>query len=88
MLVATPTYGERYRDHKDHHMVFIYLEKAYDKISRTAMLWPLKKHKVLAKYIILVKDMFTNVVTSFRACDSETNTWKDMFTNVVQQQMK
>jgi hypothetical protein len=34
MLVATPTYGERYRDHKDHHMVFIYLEKAYGKISR------------------------------------------------------
>jgi hypothetical protein len=45
-------------------MVFIDLEKAYDKIPRNIMLWDLNKHKVLTKYIGLIKDMYTNVVAS------------------------
>ena len=55
---------ERYREHKkDLHMVFIDLEKAYDKIPRNVMWWALEKHKVPAKYITLIKDMYDNVVT-------------------------
>ena len=45
-------------------MVFIDLEKAYDKIPWNVMWWALEKHKVLAKYITLIKDMYDNVVTS------------------------
>ena len=64
---------ERYREQKkDLHMVFIDLEKAYDKIPRMGMWWVLEKHKVPTKYISLIKDMHTNVVTSVRAGDSVT----------------
>jgi hypothetical protein len=66
---------ERYRTQKDLHMVFIDLEKAYDKIPRIVMWWALEKHKVPTKYISLIKDMYTNVVTSVRAGDSETDTF-------------
>ena len=46
---------ERYRKQKkDLHMVFINLEKAYDKIPRNVMWWALEKHKVPAKYITLI----------------------------------
>ena len=39
-------------------MVFIDLEKAYDKVSRNVMWWALEKHKVPTKYITLIKDMY------------------------------
>jgi hypothetical protein len=57
---------ERYKEQKkDLHMVFIDLEKAYGKIPRNILWWALEKHKVPAKYITLIKDMYDNVVTSF-----------------------
>jgi hypothetical protein len=49
---------------KDLHMVFIDLEKAYDKILRNVMWWALDKHKVLTKYVTLIKDMYDNAMTS------------------------
>ena len=56
---------EWYREKKkDLHMVFIDLEKAYDKISRNVMWWALDKHKVPTKYVTLIKDMYNNAVTS------------------------
>ena len=54
---------ERFREQKDLHIVFIDLEKAYDKIPRNVMWWSLDKHKVSSKYVTLIKDMY-NVVTS------------------------
>jgi PIN domain nuclease of toxin-antitoxin system len=46
------------------HVVFIDLEKAYDKVARNIMWWVLQKHKVSTKYITLIKDMYDNVVIS------------------------
>jgi hypothetical protein len=54
-------------------MTFINLEKVYDKVHRNVMWWVLQKHKVLKKYIALIKDMYDNSVTSVRTCDGDTN---------------
>ena len=64
---------KRYREKKDLHMVFIDLEKAYDKIPRNVMGWALDKHKVPTKYVGLIKDMYNNVVTSVRTSDRDTD---------------
>jgi hypothetical protein len=58
---------------KDLHMVFIDLEKAYDKVPQNVMWWALQKYKVSTKYITLIKDMYDNVVTSVRTSDGDTN---------------
>jgi hypothetical protein len=56
---------ERCKEQKeDLHMVFIDLEKAYDKVLRNVMWWALQKHKVSIKYITLIEDVYDNVVTS------------------------
>jgi hypothetical protein len=54
-------------------MIFINLEKVYDKVPRNIMWWALQKYKVSIKYITVVKDMYDNVVTSVRASDGDTN---------------
>jgi hypothetical protein len=65
---------KRYREQKkDLHMVFIDLEKAYDKVPRNVMWWALEKHKVLTKYVTLIKDIDRDVVTFVRTCDGDTN---------------
>jgi hypothetical protein len=49
---------------KDLHVVFIDLEKAYDRIRRNVMWWALDKHKVPTKYVTLIKDMYNNAVVT------------------------
>ena len=62
---------KRYREQKkDLHMVFIDLEKAYDKVSRNVMWWALEKHKVPTKYITVIKDMYKDATTFVRTCDA------------------
>jgi hypothetical protein len=60
-------------------MVFIDLEKDYDKVSRNVMWWALQKNKVSTKYICLIKDMYDNIVISVRTSDGDTN---DFPTNI------
>jgi hypothetical protein len=65
---------ERCREQKkDMHIIFIDLEKTYDKVHRNIMCWVLQKHKVSSKYITLFKDMYDNVATSVRTSDGDTN---------------
>jgi len=64
---------ESYREQKkDLHMVFIDLEKAYDKVLRNVMWWALENHKVPTKYITLIKDMYKDAMTFVRTCDGDT----------------
>jgi hypothetical protein len=63
-------YGE---EKKDLHMVFIDLEKAYDKVPRDVMWWAFKKHKVPTKYITLIKDMYKDTMTCVRTYDGDTS---------------
>jgi hypothetical protein len=53
-------------------MVFIDLEKVYEKIPRNAMWWALDKHKVPTKYVELIKDIYDTVVSSVRTSDRDT----------------
>jgi Reverse transcriptase (RNA-dependent DNA polymerase) len=55
-------------------MIFIDLEKAYDKIPRNIMWWALKRKLVPTKYVTLIKE-YTNAVTCVRACDGESDTF-------------
>jgi hypothetical protein len=65
---------ERYREEKkDLHMVFIDLEKAYDKVPRDIMWWALEKHNVPTKYITLIKDIYKDAMTCVRTCDGDTS---------------
>ena len=64
---------ERDREQKKNlHMVFIDLEKAYDKVPRNVMWWVLEKHKVPTKYITLIKDMYKDAMTCIQTCDGVT----------------
>jgi Reverse transcriptase (RNA-dependent DNA polymerase) len=54
-------------------MIFIDLEKAYDKVPINIMWWAIEKKRVPTKYVTLIKDMYTNVVTCVRACDRESD---------------
>jgi hypothetical protein len=54
-------------------MIFIDMEKTYDKVPRNATWWALQKHKVSLKYITLIKDMYDNIVISVRTSNEDTN---------------
>jgi hypothetical protein len=65
---------ERYREQKkDMYMVFIDLEKAYDKVPMNVMWWALQKYKVSTKDIDHIKDMYNNIVKSVQTSDRDTN---------------
>lgn len=55
-------------------MIFTDLKKAYNKMPRNGIWWILlDKHKVLSKYVELIKDVYNNIVTSAPTSDEDTN---------------
>ena len=60
---------ERLRERKRNlHVVFINLEKTYDKVPREVLWWTLMKKVVPITYIKIIKDMDDGVVANVRTC--------------------
>ena len=58
---------ETYRAQKrDVHMIFINLEKAYDRIPKKLLWWALMKKGVSLRYINFIKDMYEGATTGVR----------------------
>ena len=51
---------------KNLQMVFINLEKAYDKVPIEVPWWVLEKKKITTRYIDLIKDMYDSSVITIR----------------------
>ena len=64
---------ERYREaKKDLHMIFIDLEKAYDKVPRNLIWWALQRKNVTSRYIELIQDMYRDATTMVRSAVGDT----------------
>ncbi|KAJ7949585.1 Retrovirus-related Pol polyprotein LINE-1 [Quillaja saponaria] len=64
---------EKYREtKKDIYMVFIDLEKAYNKVPRQVLWWVLEKKMVPTKYVEVIKDMYEGVMTRVQTVDDMT----------------
>ena len=60
--------AEKYREKgRDVHMVFIYLEKAYDRVPRQELWRCLREKMVPEKYVRLIKEMYRDVKTRVRS---------------------
>ena len=60
--------AEKYREKgRDLHMVFIDLEKAYDRVPREELWRCLREKMVPEKYVLLIKEMFRDVKTRVRS---------------------
>ncbi|CAH9116420.1 unnamed protein product [Cuscuta europaea] len=64
---------EKYRDtKKDLHLVFIDIEKAYDRVPREVLWWAITRKGISRKYISIIMDMYDACTTSVRTSVGRT----------------
>ncbi|KAJ2945082.1 hypothetical protein O0L34_g9136 [Tuta absoluta] len=55
---------EKYKSlQRDLHLIFIDLEKAFDRVPRNLIWEALRAHNIPEQYIVLIQDMYTNITT-------------------------
>ena len=65
---------EKYRSRRrDLHIVFIDLEKTYDRVPRDVLWTALEKKEVCVAYIKVIHNMYDGVLTKVRTPGGETN---------------
>ncbi|XP_046968859.1 uncharacterized protein LOC124536372 [Vanessa cardui] len=65
---------EKYRRaHKNLHMVFIDVEKAYDRVPREVLWWALKEKGLPGKYVELARAMYRGSCTYVRSLAGNTD---------------
>ena len=57
----------------DLHMVFIDLERAYDKVPRDLIWWTLEEKGATKRYIEMIQDMYSGAMTTVRTVIGKTN---------------
>ena len=66
---------EKYREkNKDLHMVFVDLEKTYDRVPRELIWWSLRKKRVPEAYIKIIQDMYEDCQTQVTTREGNTET--------------
>ena len=64
---------EKYREkNKELHMVFVDLEKAYDRVPRELIWWSLRKKRVPGAYIKIIQDMYGDCQTQVTTREGNT----------------
>lgn len=68
---------EKYQSmRKDLHMIFIDLEKAFDRVPRSLIWHALRAHNVPETYVSSIKDMYTEVHTRVRSTAGTSNDFR------------
>ena len=57
-------------------MIFVYLEKAYDRVPRYIIWWALRKKNIGEEYIKLIQDMYDGCTTSVRTLIGSTESFE------------
>ena len=61
---------------KNLHMIFVDLEKAYDRVPRDIIWWALRKKNVGEEYIKVIQDMYDGCTTSVRTLIGSTESFE------------
>ena len=61
---------------QDLHMIFVDLEKAYDRVPRDIIWWALRKKNVGEEYIKVIQDMYDGCTTSVRTLIGSTESFE------------